>query len=198
VDALDNAFYAAFDAVEPANKRFMIGVDVSGSMSSLAPSLTNVSCAEVAAALALVTKRTEPDCSIWRFSHVFDSLDISPRMRLDDVLRRTRDQNFGSTNCSLPITHALHHKMPVDCFLIVTDNDVNTGNIHPFKAIEKYREATGIPAKMVVLAITGSHVTIANPDDAGMLDLVGFDTSVPSVLRSFVADAPIAADSEEE
>ena len=32
-DALEDAFYAAFDAVEPTGKRHLLALDVSGSMS---------------------------------------------------------------------------------------------------------------------------------------------------------------------
>ena len=34
VDALDAAFYAAFESVEPAGKRLLLALDVSGSMTS--------------------------------------------------------------------------------------------------------------------------------------------------------------------
>ena len=33
LEALDNAFYQAFDKVEPTGKKYFLGVDVSGSMS---------------------------------------------------------------------------------------------------------------------------------------------------------------------
>jgi 60 kDa SS-A/Ro ribonucleoprotein len=50
-----------------------------------------------------------------------------------------------------------------------------------------YREKTGIPAKLVVQAFVPNRFSIADPDDAGMLDVIGFDTAVPTLIRDFVA-----------
>ncbi len=199
VDALDNAFYLAFDAVVPSGKRHMVCVDVSASMSAPAPSLTNISCCEVASALGLVLKRTEPDSSIWRFNNQLDTFPISPRMRLDDVLKHTREINGGGTDCALPMQHALTARTPIDVFVVITDSETHSGRRgHPFQALRHYRDAMGIPAKLVVIAITGTDVSIADPSDAGMLDVAGFDLSVPSVLRSFAADESVALTDEEE
>lgn len=54
VDALDAAFYAAFGSVRPANKRTLLALDVSGSMSVRVSGMA-VTAREVSAALALVT-----------------------------------------------------------------------------------------------------------------------------------------------
>lgn len=72
-----------------------------------------------------------------------------------------------------------------DVFIIYTDNDVNSG-IQPSLAVKQYREATGITAKFAVIACNASRVSIADPQDEHMLDLVGFDTNVPNILKSFI------------
>ena len=61
------------------------------------------------------------------------------------------------------------------------------GNIHSVQALRDYRERMGIAAKLVVVAMASNGFSIADPDDAGMLDVVGFDTATPSVLAEFVA-----------
>ena len=40
--------------------------------------------------------------------------------------------------------------------------------------------------RLQVLAFSGSYCTIADPDDAGMLDVPGLDAGVPEVMRQFV------------
>jgi 60 kDa SS-A/Ro ribonucleoprotein len=35
--------------------------------------------------------------------------------------------------------------------------------------------------------MVSNDFTIADPDDAGMLDVVGFDTATPQILADFVA-----------
>ncbi|QIG57882.1 Ro-like RNA binding protein [Microbacterium phage PauloDiaboli] len=71
LDALDKAFYLAFKNVVPAGKKFLIGLDVSGSMDGFygynqeRPVLTP---REATAAIALVTAATEPETHVVGFT----------------------------------------------------------------------------------------------------------------------------------
>lgn len=184
IDALDDAFYAAFESVEPTEKRYLLGIDVSGSMGF--PLKAGVTCAEAAAAMAMVTLRTEPACTPMAFAHEFRPLHLSARMRLDDVLRHTTNQNFGGTDCALPMLYAADAKLQVDVFVVYTDSETWFEKVHPVQALAEYRHKTGIPAKLVVMGMAGNRYTIADPKDPGMLDVVGFDASVPVALEAFV------------
>jgi 60 kDa SS-A/Ro ribonucleoprotein len=106
-------------------------------------------------------------------------------MRLDDVLRHTRNVNFGGTNCSLPMLHALERGLSVDVFVVLTDNETWAGKVHPAVALRDYRRKTGIPAKLIVTGMTSTGFSIADPDDGGMLDVVGFDAAAPAVMADF-------------
>ena len=183
-DALDAAFYAAYPAVEPAGKRTMVALDVSGSMGSPAGGLP-LSCREASAALALVTASTEPQVLITGFTRTLSTLGISPRQRLDDAIRAISNLPFGGTDCSLPMSWATRNKVAVDTFLIVTDNETWGGRGHPHQELERYRQATGIPARMAVAAMTATDFTIADPDDPGSMDIAGFDAAVPTLLADF-------------
>jgi len=44
-------------------------------------------------------------------------------------------------------------------------------------------------ARAVVVGMTSNGFTLADPNDRGMLDVVGFDTSVPVVVSDFVRAA---------
>jgi 60 kDa SS-A/Ro ribonucleoprotein len=74
-----------------------------------------------------------------------------------------------------------------DTFIVYTDNETWHGNIHPVQALRDYREKTGIDAKLIVVAMTSTGFTIADPNDKGMLDVVGFDTSAPNIISNFIA-----------
>ena len=60
------------------------------------------------------------------------------------------------------------------------------GLVTPAQALRQYRATMGIPAKMIVLGMTSNGFSIADPDDAGMLDVVGFDPAVPQLMSDFV------------
>jgi 60 kDa SS-A/Ro ribonucleoprotein len=83
------------------------------------------------------------------------------------------------------MTWALENKIQVDTFVVLTDNETWAGNIQPVQALEKYRQATGIGAKLIVVGMTSSGFTIADPNDAGMLDVVGFDGATPALMAKF-------------
>lgn len=192
VDALDAAFYAAYGAVTPAGTRTLVALDVSGSMGMQISGLP-ISCREAAAALALVTVATEPSCRVVGFTagrHGFPSsalhgLDITPRRRLDDVCRYTAALPFGGTDCALPMVWALQHRVAVDTFHIYTDNETWYGNIHPHQALQRYRQRMGIDARLVVVAMTGTRNSIADPNDPRQLDISGFDSAVPTLVADF-------------
>jgi 60 kDa SS-A/Ro ribonucleoprotein len=204
VDALDQAFYLSFDNAPTTRKRIMLALDVSGSMGASVFGMDFLTCREASAAMALVTAATEPDHrfvaftkgdypSMWSKTHGSEyntglsTLTISPRQRLDDVVRGIATLPFGGTDCALPMVEALKHRWAVDAFVVFTDSETWAGNVHPAQALRAYRERMGIAAKLVVVAMTSNGFSIADPDDAGMLDVVGFDTATPSVLADFIA-----------
>jgi 60 kDa SS-A/Ro ribonucleoprotein len=184
-DALNDAFYGAFRNVEPTGKRFLLGLDVSGSMSSGNVAGSPLSPREASSAMAMVTARTEENYAVMAFSSGFVPLDISPKMRLTDIVKKTQSLPFDGTDCALPILYALTKKIPVDVFQVFTDNETWEGNVHASQALQQYRNKMGINAKLVVTGITATEFTIADPKDAGMLDVVGFDTAVPEILAQF-------------
>jgi 60 kDa SS-A/Ro ribonucleoprotein len=185
VSALDHAFDLAFKNVEPTGRSHMLGVDVSGSMSMRIGVMTS---AEAAAAMALVTARIEPEYFIGGFSTVFKDLQITATDSLPDVLRKTRDRNFGGTDTSVAIRYALDNKIEADVFVVYTDSDTWAGDEHTCESLVNYRKKTGIPAKLAVVAFTAHERTIADVADAGSMDFVGLDAALPQALAAFVRE----------
>lgn len=190
VDALDRAFYDAFGAVEPSGKRTMLALDVSASMGwAEIAGMPGITPRVGSAAMALVTAAVEPQHIITAFSHGLVPVTVSPRQRLDDVIRTISRLPHGGTDCSLPILAALGNRMEVDTFVVYTDSETWAGQMHPVQALRMYREQMGIPAKLVVVGMVSNGFTIADPDDGGMLDVVGFDLNTPNVISQFSAGA---------
>ena len=59
------------------------------------------------------------------------------------------------------------------------------GSIHPSVALRQYREFSGIDARLIVCGMASNGFTIADPNDAGMLDMAGFDSAAPEIIRNF-------------
>lgn len=190
-DALNDAFYAAFANVIPTGKRYVLGIDCSASMTWGENNLSacgNMQAREGAAAMALITASIEKQYAIMGFSSAFVPLNISPRQRLDDVCNTINQVSAGSTNCALPMLWALENKIQADVFVVYTDNETNYGNIHPCQALQQYRQRTGISAKLIVCGMTATQFSIADQNDTGMLDCVGFDSSTPQVISDFAKE----------
>ena len=132
----------------------------------------------------------EPSHDFVAFCHELVPLEISPRQRLDDVVRKVSGLPFGGTDCALPMLYAMERGRAVDTFVIYTDSETWAGDIHPAEALRRYRRATGIAARLVVVGMVANGFTIADPTDAGMLDVVGFDTSTPEVIAGFARGDP--------
>ena len=200
VDALNEAFYLAFKSIEPTGKKHLLALDVSGSMASgMIAGIPGLTPRVATAAMSMATARAEPDFAVVAFTAApggyggqwgggetgITSLTLSPKQRLDDVIRMTESLAMGGTDCALPMIWAARNKVPVDTFVIYTDNETWAGAVHPFQALREYRQKMGRPAKLIVVGMTATGFTIADPTDAGMLDVVGFDASAPQVMADF-------------
>jgi 60 kDa SS-A/Ro ribonucleoprotein len=119
------------------------------------------------------------------FADSFRDLGLTARDRIDEATRKVSGLSFGRTDASVPMTWALANKVKVDTFVVLTDNETYAGGSHPVQALEKYRQATGIGAKLIVVGMTSTGFTIADPNDAGMLDVVGFDGATPALMAKF-------------
>jgi 60 kDa SS-A/Ro ribonucleoprotein len=189
VDALDMAFYQTFENVEATGKRVLLALDVSGSMSmGSVGGVIGLTPRVASAAMALVTAATERNHAIMGFSTEFMPLNISPRQRLDDVVKSMNNLPFSGTDCALPMVWALEKNLAFDAFIVYTDNETWFGKIHPVQALNDYRRKMGIAAKLVVVAMTGNKFSVADPNDAGMLDVVGFSTDTPNVMTDFIRE----------
>jgi 60 kDa SS-A/Ro ribonucleoprotein len=186
VDSLEDAFYNTFDLVEPTNKNLMFCLDVSGSMGmSMAG---NIKCVEVCAIMAMVGIRSEPFTFVGGFASSFVDLKITKKDNLNTAVKKCIDNNFGYTNPGAAIDYAIKNKLPVDSFIVITDNEVNGGG-HVSQHLSSFRSKMNKQnAKMIVCGLTATNFTIADPKDPNQLDIAGFSPDLTSVISSFVRD----------
>lgn len=188
IDSLNDKFYELFKNVIPSGKRVCIGMDVSGSMySNKAIGTECMSAAEISCALAMIMKYSDDRIDIMGFSNKFIPLNISPHRRLDDNLNTIKNLPFSSTDISLPFIWALDNNKEYDAFIVLTDNETNTNSIKPIDALKQYREKMNISScKLIVVAMTANDISVADPNDKDMLDIAGFDASVPDIINEFI------------
>ena len=160
VDALDVGFYASFGTVEPTGKRIVLALDVSASMDwGEINGLPGLTPRVASAAMALVTAAVEPNHYFMAFANYLIPIEISPRERLDDVVKKISGLPFGGTDCALPMLWASGisgmtdrfgraqrlsrpskaSSVEVDAFITYTDSETWAGGIHPAQALKQYR-----------------------------------------------------------
>lgn len=207
VKALQSAFFNAFAYTEKTDRHYMLAYDVSGSMSQgKTPGLggvLNLTPLIAEAALGLVFANVEDNVRHVAFSAAgysewdspngagqygrtgITSFELDPGWSIAQTIKKFKGFPMGSTDCALPILYATEHDISVDVFVVFTDNDTWAGDINAHEALRIYREKTGIPAKLAVVGMTSTNFTIADPNDRGSLDLVGFDSALPLLLTEF-------------
>jgi 60 kDa SS-A/Ro ribonucleoprotein len=186
VDALNDAFYLSFGAVEPTGKRILLAIDTSGSMHmSTVNGMPNMGLHKACGAMALVIANTEPNYQIIGVDTSIQILPISKRLRLDAVTDILRLYGGGGTDLSLPFHYALQKQLRVDAFVLLTDSESWAGR-QPNQALEEYRRKVNQDAQIISVQMTATHVTNNDPNDRRALDCVGFDTSTPEIMNGFL------------
>lgn len=214
-EALEEAFYVAFGNVEGTGKRIMHAVDCSGSMTSPMCSLPYLSSCQAVSTLMMEAVRREYKYSldnkteyvqdVMLFNKSGTYVEIKPTHKLNEVMKLVQDWNFGATDCAQPMIKALNRynlsdgkEGLYDLFVIYTDNETYYGHTHPFDALENYRKATGIDARMIVIGTTPTSNTIGYGGSKNILDstvnknntplslnIAGFDLNTPVLVRNF-------------
>ena len=216
IDAMEDTFYLGFATIIPTGEPQYIAVDVSGSMgTAFIPASPRVSAAQAAAAMAMVTARSEKNYVIYGFSAPAGGrgyggrfgggdpqmveIGITAKDTLQSAIKKTEAVNMGGTDCSIPMRHAQSAGLDANAFLIITDNETWHGTIHPTQALREYRSHRGKQdIKLVVMAMTPTEFSIADPNDPFNLDVVGFDAAAPAVVADFIRGRGVEKMVEEE
>jgi len=207
--ALDSAFYMTFKNVKPVGKPMLFAMDVSSSMMGSMVAGTHLNAAEASAALVLIHVSTEPEnCEVRGFCHELRDLRIRKGMRLEDAMKTAWQHGFGSTDCSIPFEWLINNRINVGGVIVTTDSETGSATYNPFggvgrqrhpaQALKAYRSQFVHDCRSVVMGMTSNDFSIADPEDPGMLDVVGFDANVPGVLADFIRGEAEEANAVEE
>jgi len=187
-DALEEAYELSFGHVLPSGKRMLVAVDSSGSMSWHQLTLGGSplgSPYEIGCAMAAILKRIDGGNV-----HV---IDVDTKVHPSRITARTRLREIGSwqpsgggTDLSLPFTHAAEVKLGVDGFALFTDGETWAGRQHASQALAAYRRQCNPGARVAVASMAAAGHSIAEPQDAGVLNIAGMDAALPMVMTGFI------------
>lgn len=183
-DALNNAFYAALEALTPTGKSILLAVDVSGSMNSATVNKSRLTPKDVAAALSMAIMRSEANAELIWFDTKVMIPKIGRRNSLDEILSGTPDG--GGTDCALALAYALHTKNKYDAIVILTDNETWAGNSHAAQQLAEYRKINP-DVKVIEIGMVANSYSNYDMEDKNVLRVVGFDSSVVEVMNKFVS-----------
>lgn len=185
IDALNDAFYLAFDNLEKSDKAILLAVDVSGSMTTAVNGVPNMSAFEAGAALMMACARSHANSQMIAFDNDVTELTISPRMRLDDVLKVIKRLPHGGTDISLPVAYAQQNKLPIDGIFQITDSETWAGNRHPSQALDAINKTR--PVRLVNVQTTPQFTTQYKIGTPHAMELVGFGADIPNVANLFLS-----------
>jgi 60 kDa SS-A/Ro ribonucleoprotein len=123
-------------------------------------------------------------------------------MTLTDAMSITFRHGFGSTDCALPYEWLINNRVKVGGVIVTTDSETGSsyhrGQRHPAQALKAYRTQFVHDCRSIVVGMTSNDFTIADPEDSGMMDVVGFDANAPGVMADFLRGDPVEAPAAEE
>ncbi len=203
LDALEEAYDLSFGSVVPTNKRILIGIDISGSMT--APCIgTPIQASTAASAMAITLARSEPNAVVVRFdTAVRGIVPITKRTGIASLESTTGGgtdlsaivrwasgdvSDGGSVFWRQNVRQAPVHRdpLPCDAFILLTDNETWAGKIHTTQALANYRKAVGPNAKLVCCAMAANNVSVVDPQDPLQFGCAGLDANLPSLVSDFI------------
>lgn len=186
----------------PGNKRIVLAIDVSPSMSApraAVEGLGGLLAVDVAGLMGAILLSGEAAGSVipMKFSSmvtrgIYGDREGITRINADnstgvlEFVKMVRDDiGWGGTDCSLPISWALRSNTYVEAFIVITDNETWVGD-HPDETLKRYRREVNPNAKMIVIAASPGSRTIGDPRDPKSMNCVGFDLATPQIIEAFV------------
>ena len=208
LDALSEAFDLSFANVTPSNKKILLAIDISSSMTAMAHQASMASALELSGVMALIIVRSEPDVTVIGIDDKIRQLAISGRQRPDDVKAYMQRNIGGATNLHLPFMRVEQDKQGdnTDAIVLFTDSENGAyGGYHygynaqmrTPKSLREYQEdfvKNRPDRRMVLCQMIANHRGWVHPsgyewDAVGRqsLEIVGFDPTIGKMTSDFLS-----------
>jgi 60 kDa SS-A/Ro ribonucleoprotein len=144
-----------------------------------------INCKQAAAAMTLLTIRTEKNCKVVGFSDGLKKIILNKNDSLEDVTQKISEIKGTETDVSNPVRWALEKKKTFDVFIIYSDNIKTEGN-QAIEALTEYQKEMKTPnAKLIVVAMLATDSIIADERNPFILNIVGFDKKAAVRIQEF-------------
>lgn len=144
-DALESAVEASIENMPCLSGTTVIAVDVSGSMSGLVSSKSDIQCCEIGMLLGLIANKMCDNSIFYTFNNNISKHPMSSR---NGILHTTVNeaQANGGTDMRLPFQKMMADKVDADRVIIISDNQCNSGWWYsdPVQVLaDRYRNESG-------------------------------------------------------
>ena len=187
-DALESAYELSFGMVQPSGRHLLVAVDSSGSMTHCQVTSSGVrlgSAYEVANAMAAMLARIEGDgVHIIDVDTTVHGSKVTAATNLREIARW--QPSGGGTDMAASLRWARERSLAVDGVIILTDNETWAGRSHPDEELAAYRQTVNDAVRVVVVSMTASGYSIADPASENVLQIAGLDSSLPMLVSEFL------------
>jgi 60 kDa SS-A/Ro ribonucleoprotein len=175
LDALNETLNLSFANGEKSYQNVLVAVDTATG--------TQMSCKQLAAALALTNIKSMPNSKVITFTSTYQEAEFGARTSYDDVLKKLN--HTGSTDCGQAFRYALDKKLDLDAIIIYTDNETWAGSEDSHELLAEYRKKYNKDVKVIEVAMVYNPFT-NYPNDKNTMRTVGYDSNVPDVISKFL------------
>lgn len=197
VAALEELVEISFTTASPTGRRILFALDVSGSMQwPRMQKLGMMTPIEIGAIMLMAIMRCEPAWHGLAFHTEALPIPVTPRMTMREAMKVISELPSGGSDLGAPIRYAIRERIDADALVVFTDNETWANGEPVDVTLDRYRQQVGHPVAAVVIAATATHYSVLRPSDPQGLNIAGFDSAAPALVRDFIADAFASADPE--
>ncbi|XP_076316297.1 RNA-binding protein RO60-like [Tachypleus tridentatus] len=178
---------SSFKMVRPTNKRYLMAVDICGSMfhgrktsGCRYLSSADASCLVL---MALAQAESEKLTALAFSKDGLEEIEVSKEMSHGEVLKKLREIPMGTVDQASPLLWAKEKKKSFDVILICTDNQTQP-DTHPVDAFKDYRKTMDLPQARLVMCAFSSKDNFPS-DEPDVLHIAGFNDKVLHVIQNF-------------
>ncbi|CAC5378559.1 TROVE2 [Mytilus coruscus] len=187
-NGLETAFYKSFASVDPIKKRILIAMNGSEAMMQPANGMKEVSARSTAVAMAFILSKIGDNTEVILVKEQLVPVNLDQSDNLE-----VASQKFSINGTSdyydpcKPMNWARENKMKFDAIVFFTASLTFNNNDNPSATMRQYREELGIPrARLVNVGMASNEFTVTDHTDAKMLNVVGLDSNILTMISDFV------------